>query len=175
MVELWDLLDEHRQPLAIKHRRGKSLPKNVYHQTVFIWTVSTDGLFLITKRSLQKPWGGYWENTGGSVLAGEDRELGAIRELYEETGIKVEKKDLIIIKEEKGRTAFEDTFLIIVDKKNHKIVLQKSETIDYKWITYQELNDMIKTKQFAEPVIRRFMRYQDDLISVLKDRGVFSG
>ncbi len=95
--------------------------------------------------------------------------------MYEETGIKVEKKDLIIIKEEKGRTAFEDTFLIIVDKKNHKIVLQKSETIDYKWITYQELNDMIKTKQFAEPVIRRFMRYQDDLISVLKDRGVFSG
>lgn len=57
MRELWDLVDEDRRPLRIKHVRGKKLPHDTYHLVVFVWTVSFDGRFLITKRSPNKPWG----------------------------------------------------------------------------------------------------------------------
>jgi len=34
----------------------------------------------------KKEYSNYWENTGGSVLSGETSKVGAIRELFEETG-----------------------------------------------------------------------------------------
>ena len=172
MSELWDLFDENRQLLLMKHIRGKHLPKNTYHQVVFIWTVSTNGLFLITKRSLTKPWGGYWENTGGSVLAGETREDGAVRELFEETGVKIEQKDLVLISEDKGLMTFEDMFLTIVDQTHQKIVLQDGETCDYKWITISQLEQMMKEDVFALPVIKRFEKNKERIFAYLHGKNI---
>ncbi len=167
MRELWDLVDEDRRPLRIKHVRGKKLPHDTYHLVVFVWTVSFDGRFLITKRSPNKPWGEFWENTGGSVLAGESREQGAVRELYEETGVKIVTQDLILIHEERSRSAFEDTFLTFVDKSKQTIRLQANETIDHKWISYQELMKMFDEGHFALPVYNRFKSCQDKLLDEL--------
>lgn len=172
MSELWDLFDEDRRPLLIKQVRGKHLPKDTYHQVVFIWVVSIDGLFLITKRSPNKPWGGYWENTGGSVLAGETREDGAVRELFEETGVKIEQKDLVLISEDKGLMTFEDMFLTIVDQTHQKIVLQDGETCDYKWITINQLEQMMKEDVFALPVIKRFEKNKERIFAYLHSKNI---
>lgn len=172
MRELWDLLDEDRHPLAIKQVRGKQLPKDTFHQVVFIWTVSTNGMFLITKRSPNKPWGGYWENTGGSVLAGETREAGVIRELYEETGIKIKQEDLVLISEDKGFVTFEDMFLTIVDQAKQKIVLQEGETCDYQWIDYNQLEQMMEEEVFALPVIKRFNQSKERILNYLQRKNI---
>ena len=172
MSELWDLLDEDRHPLLIKQVRGKQLPKDTYHQVVFIWTVSTTGMFLITKRSPNKPWGGYWENTGGSVLAGETREVGVIRELYEETGIKIELKDLVLIREDKGFVTFEDMFLTIVDQTKQKIVLQEGETCDYHWVSFNQLEQMMEEEVFALPVVKRFNRSKEQILNYLQSKNI---
>ena len=42
---------------------------------------------LLTRRDLRKHFGGLWECTGGSALAGEDSRTAGRRELREETGL----------------------------------------------------------------------------------------
>ena len=172
MKELWDLVDEDRHPLLVKHVRGQKMPYDTYHLVVFIWTVSKEGLFLITKRSPEKPWGGFWENTGGSVLSGETREEGAVRELAEETGVQIKVDELILINEEKGRAAFEDTFLTIIDKNQQTIRMQPKETIDFQWVDYRRLKTMILDGDFAAPVVNRFNRCETKIVFELKQRGI---
>jgi 8-oxo-dGTP pyrophosphatase MutT (NUDIX family) len=53
---------------------------------------------LITQRHPMKHFGYYWEITAGSVIKGEDELSAAVRELVEETGIKVNKEDLMLMK-----------------------------------------------------------------------------
>lgn len=50
--------------------------------------VVEDGKLLLAKRG-QEPRKGYWDTTGGFLVAGEHPEAGAIREMREELGIEV--------------------------------------------------------------------------------------
>ena len=101
-----------------------------------------------------------WEATaGGSAFAGEGPLQCAIRELKEETGII--SNNLV----EVGREVSEKThsiyieFLCITDWKKDNISLQQGETIDYKWVSKEELLAM---KQ-DEPVTERMQKYIDEL------------
>ena len=111
MTEYWDLLDENREPLGMLHRRGDALPAGARHLCVEIITV-WEGRILTTLRHPQKHNGGYWEVTTGSALAGEDSRTAAVRELYEETGIKVEKEELILFDHVITPRIFSDTYLL---------------------------------------------------------------
>jgi len=87
-MELWDLYDKDRRPLGIIHKRGDRLKRGTYHLAVGIWTVNSNNELLITLRDkAKKEWPSLWENTAGSVLKGETSLQGAVRELFEETGI----------------------------------------------------------------------------------------
>ena len=57
--------------------------------------VDAAGLVLLTRRPAGKPLAGLWEFPGGKVEGGEDPEDAAIRELREELGIDIAKKDLV--------------------------------------------------------------------------------
>ena len=90
MPELWELYDGDKRPTGKTMLRGQSVPEGYWHIVVGIWTITADGRLLLTCRHPDKPWGLQWENTGGSVLAGEDSLHGALRELREETGLTAE-------------------------------------------------------------------------------------
>ena len=111
MTEYWDLLDENREPLGMLHRRGDALPAGARHLCVEIITVF-NGRILTTLRHPQKHNGGYWEVTTGSALAGEDSRTAAVRELYEETGIRAEKEELILFDHVITPRIFSDTYLL---------------------------------------------------------------
>ena len=88
MAELWDLYDENRAPLGRTVERGKQDGCAAYHVVVVVAVKNSRGEFLITLRDKSKEFfGGYWEFTGGSALAGETSEAAALREAKEETGI----------------------------------------------------------------------------------------
>jgi 8-oxo-dGTP diphosphatase len=53
------------------------------------------GAVLIAKRPLGRPLAGLWEFPGGKVEAGEEPEGALIRELAEELGIEIAKRDLM--------------------------------------------------------------------------------
>ncbi len=57
---------------------------------VAIAIVAESDLFLIGRRPPGKPLEGYWEFPGGRIEPGETASQAAVRECWEETGIRVE-------------------------------------------------------------------------------------
>ena len=169
MTEYWDLLDENREPLGMLHRRGDALPAGVRHLCVEIITVC-NGRILTTLRHPQKHNGGYWEVTTGSALAGEDSRTAAVRELYEETGIKVEKEELILFDHVITPRIFSDTYLLRLAEEP-KITLQSTETVDYAWLTPAELLERCREGMVIGHLAERFARYAVMLEDVLQKEG----
>ena len=56
--------------------------------------LDSEGAMLIAKRPQGRPLAGLWEFPGGKVEAGEEPEEALIRELHEELGIEIAKRDL---------------------------------------------------------------------------------
>lgn len=93
--ELWDLYDKDRNIVATNHVRGTwPIPDGMYHLVVHVWLKNSEGKFLLAQRSAKRKSNPLmWECHGGSVTKGEDSISAAIREVYEEVGIKVDPKD----------------------------------------------------------------------------------
>ena len=103
--ELWDLYDGRRRPLGKTHRRGLPLAPGEYHIAVIVVIVNHRGEVLLTRRAKEKDLcPGWWENTGGSVLAGETSLQAILRELREETGIHAQPEELTLLLQENCRT-----------------------------------------------------------------------
>ena len=166
MTEYWDLLDENREPLGMLHRRGDALPAGARHHCVEIITV-WNGRILTTLRHPQKHNGGYWEVTTGSALAGEDTRAAAQRELYEETGIKVEKEALIPFDHVITPRIFSDTYLLILNEEP-EITLQSTETVAYAWLTPAELLDRCRKGMVIGHLAERFAQYAQMLSETLQ-------
>lgn len=88
MAELWDLYTKHREKTGKEHIRGEKIPPGYYHLVVHIWIRNSQGKYLISQRSADRPtFPLMWECVGGSVLKGENSIDGAVREVKEEVGI----------------------------------------------------------------------------------------
>lgn len=144
MSELWDAYDNEFNIInGITLVRGEPLSDGIYHLVCEIIVKHIDGTFLLMQRDYQKNYGGMWEVTaGGSVLKGETPLSGAIRELKEETGLKV--KDVEEIKRivHDAHHSLYVVYLCVTDCEKDSIVLQQGETIAYKWIDKNSLIEM---------------------------------
>ena len=80
-AEIWDLYNENRELLGKDHIRGEQLPIDGYHLVVHVWIRNSNGQYLISQRSANRPTHPLmWECVGGSVVKGEDSLSGVIRE-----------------------------------------------------------------------------------------------
>lgn len=127
-MEIWDLYNGERQPLNKTHVRGQSLSPGEYHVIVEIWTVNSEGRLLLTLRHPDKDiFPGFWENTGGSILAGETSRQGAVRELFEETGIAVEESELHYLGTRREESAHADTYIVKKDAAIEILLCRKAK------------------------------------------------
>jgi len=160
-MELWDAYDSSLVKIEnVTLVRDETIPEGMFHLVCDILVKHVDGTFLLMKRDSQKPFGGMWEATaGGSALAGETPLQCAVRELREETGII--STDLAEVgREVSNRThSIYVEFLCITDWNKNKISLQKGETVDYKWISREELLAMNQDELLTE----RMQKYIDEL------------
>lgn len=160
-MEKWDAYNSNFEKMEGKTLiRGKEIPKGVYHLVAEVLVRHTDGSYLLMKRDHRKHYGGMWEATaGGSALMGESPLQCAIRELKEETGI--EELDLTEVGMEVGERTHSIyvEFLCITEWDKQKIKLQDGETIDFKWVSREELISMNKN----ELVTERIQKYIDEL------------
>ena len=149
-MEKWDILDAEGQPIGKTAVRGKTtLSSGEYHLVVHIWVVSDDGKFLIQRRSkLKKLMPGEWAATGGAAISGEDSFTAAKRELEEELGLVSDENSLKFIKRVKRRSAFVDIWKIKCNIPAEEFKLQESEVDRVKWVTKQQLKDMISNGKF---------------------------
>ncbi len=99
MAELWDVYDGNRRKTGLFHERGKGkMEQGEYHLVVQVWIVNRNGQYLMSKRHPDKPYALKWESTGGSVLSGESSLEGAVREVREELGIRLDSSKGRLIK-----------------------------------------------------------------------------
>ena len=157
-METWDLFDEHRQPLGLLQVRTDPMQVGQYHVVASVWTVNDHNEILITLRDPEKEeYPNYWENTAGSVLAGESSKHGAARELREETGILAEEEDLLFLGTRKERTAFIDTYIVRKNVPLQALRLQAHETISAQWVDLSTLDEMMNSGAVAAPVKERLI------------------
>lgn len=164
MEELWDLYDINRNKLGRLHKRGLPLNSGEYHLAVEIWVKNSDNQILLTQRHPDKPWGGYWESTMGSVIAGEDSISGAKRELVEETGIKNIDKQIVFLGTITTKDWIVDSYIVKLDTPMYDLKLQDGEVINAKWADIYEFEDMCTEKVIVPATINRFNIYRDKLI-----------
>lgn len=164
-MEIWDLVDELRNPIGKQHTRGEELLPGEYHVVVEIFTVNTDGRILLTQRDSLKSYPLLWESTGGSVNAGEKSIDGVIRELEEETGLFVKPDRLLYLGEIKRENSLLDSYLWTSSKdiKIRELTLQPGEVIGAKLVTLTELEEMNINGQIVPPVWERYQLYYEEL------------
>ncbi len=148
--EIWDIFNENGVLTGKTTVRGRGFLKpGEYHLVVHIWIMSPDGKFLIQRRSERKKlMPGEWAATGGAAISGESSFSAAKRELFEELGIASNEATLKQIFSLKRRNSFLDVWLIKACPEITPITLQESEVAEAKWVSADQLHQMIKAGEF---------------------------
>ena len=128
--EPWDVYDADRKRTGRTMRRGDPIPPGDYHLVVYIWTKNTEGQFLLTKRAPNKGFGNLWECTGGSAVAGEDSLTAAVREVREETGLRLDPAKGRQIYTYRREDAFCDVWLFRQEFDLAAVTFQEGETVE---------------------------------------------
>ena len=148
---LCDLYDEQGRMTGEVLERGQPIPAGRYRLVAGVLCVHRDGSILLVKRHPDKPTHPnlYEASASGSVQAGETAEAAAIRELWEETGIRCDA--VTPLYQEQDECRLYRGFLAQVDCEKNCVRLQLEEAVDYCWATRAELAQMLR--QVPSPVI----------------------
>ena len=147
-MELWDSYDKQGNRIQGETLvRGEPVPEGRFHLVCEILVRHRDGTYLLMRRDPRKHYGGLWEATaGGSALQGETALDCALRELWEETGIRAETlTELGAVVHQARRTIYVE-FLCETDWDKSAVTLQAGETVAFRWITGEELRALKKTE-----------------------------
>ncbi len=147
-VELWDAYNADGTKAGFDLVRGEDIPKGYFHKVAEVFVMHEDGEILLMQRAFTKPNspGKYESGGGGSVLKGESFYEGAVRELFEETGVKA--KQLHELYYEVAGECIYQGYLCVTDMDKDKIVLQDGETIAYKWVTKEEFLEIYHSDKY---------------------------
>lgn len=160
-MEYWDLYDKNRNPLNKVCQRGIPLNDDEYHIVVSVVTINSQKEILITHRDPSKKiYPNMWEITAGSVISGESSRNAALRELFEETGIKAFDNELInidtVMGTTKGRYSFVDIYMVKKDIEIKKLKMQPGETTAAKWVSFSKFDEMANEGKIASSSVKRF-------------------
>jgi 16S rRNA (adenine1518-N6/adenine1519-N6)-dimethyltransferase len=148
-MEILPLVDKNDEIIG-EASREECHQKKLRHRTIHVFVFNPKKELLLQKRSAKKDVypGLYEASVSGHVLKGETYENAAIREIKEEIGIIITKKDLK--KQEKieillgPEHAFMQIFVIHTDKTPK---LSDGEVQACKWVTKTELKKQIEANE----------------------------
>lgn len=162
-MESIDLYDDNKILTGEKIVRGEPMPLGRYKLSIHIWIMNDEGKIYIQKRAnSRKIFPNKWENPGGGAISGEDSEKTFVREFEEELGISPDinnSKMILTIKREKD---FVDMWFVKQNFDISTLKLQEEEVADAKWVSFSELEDMIKNNEFCptiEQSLNPFIKY----------------
>ena len=151
-MEIVDVYDKRKEKTNKTSERGKQ-KEGEFGLSVHIWIMNKEGKFLIQKRTRsRKRFPNMWSLTAGAVDTGETSVEGAIREAKEEIGINIDKEELELMLSMKRTNNFLDVWLVRKDIDIKDIIMQEEEVQEVKWVTKDELEEMIKNDEVAGTV-----------------------
>lgn len=170
--EYWDLFDRQGNFVRVMRRGDGYVPPELYHVTVEVIATDFAGHLLVTQRAWNKRRGaGRWEFPAGSVLSGERPEQAALRELFEETGLRAQK--LQKIQERRVPGMLRIAYLAYVPNLlTDPITLQIDETINYHIATIPQWHQMIANKLFDNA---RLAMYSEGFYRVVESKVGLAG
>ena len=121
-------------------------------------------MVLVIQRHPDKKAGGQWEVTGGGVLAGETTLLAVSCELKEELGVCLDEAELKLHEVYKHRNYFMDIYVVRKDLKDEEVILDKSEVVDWTWLSKSEIEQFIETGKMVRSVGIRYKMFGMNLM-----------
>ncbi len=148
--ERWDIYDVNKQLTGRTMKRNDfTMADGDYHLTVLGVVVTTSGRFLITRRVMSKSWApGWWEVSGGGVMAGETSAQAVIREIREETGLDVTEAQGGYMfsyrrdNPDEGDNYFVDVYRFTMDFTDEQVHIQTEETDSYMLATPEDIAEI---------------------------------
>ncbi|MBD5130394.1 MAG: NUDIX domain-containing protein [Ruminococcaceae bacterium] len=153
-MEFFDLYSVNRQPLGRRILRGAPIPHGEYHIVVQVMTINSNGEILLTQRVPEKTSGGKWECSGGCAVSGETSREAAVRELFEETGIRAEENELGLEWSLTTDSMLRDFYILVKDVPLSAMRLQSIEVCAAKWVSFERLCEMARCGQTTRTVAR---------------------
>ncbi len=161
MTEIWDLVDNNGNRVGTTWPRTDhaNIPEGLYHPCVEVWVRVGDRV-LLTQRHPDKSEGLKFDAPGGAVVSGESILDGALRELFEESGIRARGEALKRLGAVIGRKAYAVSYLLMLDEMP-EICIQPSEVVGYKLVTRSELENM--AEELCEGCRKRYFIFNDEI------------
>lgn len=151
-MELIDLLDENRNYTGEIIDRGETIPEGRYKQSVHMWITNSDGKIYIQRRCAEKKkFPNKWEIPGGGVVSGDNSENTLKKEFEEELGIAFGGNYSLITTIRRAHD-FADVYDVRQNFDINELSLQVEEVSDGKWVSREELINMIKNGDFCETI-----------------------
>lgn len=174
--ELIDIFDEENNFTGIQKMKSEAHAEGLWHRTAHVWIYNSKKEILLQLRAKDKDvYPDCWDiSSAGHVVAGEDPEVSAIRELKEELGIDAEKEDLKFLRIRKSVNQFKEIknseivyiFLMKFEGAAENLNLQKEELQGVKFFQIDELKeDLEKNSEKFVP----HGKYFDEIIEKVKE------
>lgn len=161
-MERWDLYYKDETPSGKTiSKRYANMPPGLFHIIVETLVKHTDGTYLVTQRSFSKVEspGKYEGSAGGSVLAGENKISAAIREVKEETNLDISEVNPTYYHIYEDRGVINQGYLAVTSSPKDSIKYKSDETINHKWLTFDELIKFMQTDEYNENHRSRLLPY----------------
>lgn len=164
-MEWNDVYDSRRRLTGRVHKRGTPWGRGEYGLVVCVWVHDGMGHLLLTKRAPEKSFAGTWENSGGAAQAGETSRQAIARELREETGICAEEDEFELLYSERGENSFYDFYCLKRNTPLSEIVLLPGETTDAKWVSFRQVDRMIRAGEICRIIGMQFRAQEQMLLA----------
>jgi ADP-ribose pyrophosphatase YjhB (NUDIX family) len=121
---------------------------------------------ILLERRKNEPGRGKWSIPGGLVNLGESPTHAVVREVKEETSLKVEKPELIdvvanVSKDKYGKVKYHFIIIDYAVKVNSGSVKASSDALDLKWVPLSEVEKFDLTRTFREFFVRNRQRLEE--------------
>ncbi len=155
MEEIFDVFTRRGEYLGTRPKSECHAPDpGFYHKPAWIWIISPDGRVLVQLRAhCKKNLPDKWDMpSAGHVRAGETPLQGAVRETYEELGVKTDPGDYEFAGQyiHDGAWELAQIYLLRLDVPEEEFVLQPEEVAAVRWLTLPEFRELFYSDDFVQ-------------------------
>ncbi len=154
-LELIDVLTPDGAPTGVTKTKAEVHRDGDWHRAAHVWIVASDGRLLLQRRSLRKEnYPGLWDvSAAGHLSAGETSQECAVRETFEELGLRIDARELQFLATLRescvlnGGTYIDneihDVFIVRRDIDVAALALQDGEVDDVALVSELPAHDMV--------------------------------
>ncbi len=150
-MELLDYYDSENKVKLGTKERDLVHEENLWHREVSVWVLNEKKEILLQKRSANKKQApNKYGLCAGHIDPNETAVQTAIRETFEETGIKIEETDLkfidIYVNGEEGNKHFKYIYIVRTNMKIEDMTMQEEEVSELKYVSLEEIKKIVEEK-----------------------------